>query len=297
MLNIYYILYFSMDKIENKDFENQIKMRYKIGFEKGPISPNAHICENLETEVEASEVSLSSFDLHNDLADIWEADGTLNLRVRDKLLEIADDFWDTVDINWVKPETVIIVGSIANYNWSVFSDIDLHLVVDFKKIHKNKDFVQDYFNEKKKDWNDTHDNLEIMGFPVELYVQDVNAKTESTAIYDLEEDEWVKKPNAEDFEPIGDKRERIKVIASKLMTKIEDYETLFSQTKDLHQIEALGEKIDSLIGKLTEYRKKSLEKNGEMSEGNIVYKCLRRGEYIDKLYELQAQIYDKINSI
>lgn len=281
----------------NEEFKDKIKMEYEVGTEKGPLSPDAHICENLETEVEADDVDLKSFELQTRLSDIWEKDGTLKLAVRDRLLEIADDFWDTIDIDWIEPDGVLLVGSICNYNWSAFSDIDLHLVVDFKEIHKNADFVQDYFNEKKKDWNDTHDELEIMGFPVELYVQDVNAQTESTAIYDLEEDEWVKEPNPDEFEPIGDKKERIKVIASKIMTKIDDMEEYFNLQTDLHKIEMLGEKVNDLLDNIMAYRKKSLAKDGEMSEGNIVYKTLRRGEYLEKLWSMQSKIYDKLNSI
>lgn len=281
----------------NEEFKDKIKMEYEVGTEKGPLTPDAHICENLETEVEADDVDLKSFELQTRLSDIWEKDGTLKLAVRDRLLEIADDFWDTIDIDWIEPDGVLLVGSICNYNWSVFSDIDLHLVVDFKEIHKNADFVQDYFNEKKKDWNNTHDELEIMGFPVELYVQDVNAQTESTAIYDLEEDEWVKEPNPDEFEPIGDKKERIKVIASKIMTKIDDMEEYFNLQTDLHKIEMLGEKVNDLLDNIMAYRKKSLAKDGEMSEGNIVYKTLRRGEYLEKLWSMQSKIYDKLNSI
>ena len=281
----------------NEEFTDKIKMKYEVGTEKGPLAPDAHICENLETEVEADDVDLKSFELQTRLSDIWEEDGTLKLAVRDRLLEIADDFWDTIDIDWIEPDGVLLVGSICNYNWSVFSDIDLHLVVDFKEIHKNADFVQDYFNEKKKDWNNTHDELEIMGFPVELYVQDVNAQTESTAIYDLEEDEWVKEPNPDEFEPIGDKKERIKVIASKIMTKIDDMEEYFNLQTDSHKIEMLGEKVNDLLDNIMAYRKKSLAKDGEMSEGNIVYKTLRRGEYLEKLWSMQSKIYDKLNSI
>jgi len=283
--------------LNNKEFEDNIKMEYKIGFEKGPISPYAHVCENLETEVDADDVDLKSFELQDRLSDIWENDGSLNLKVRDRLLDIADDFWDTIGIDWVEPEGVLLVGSICNYNWSVFSDIDLHLVVDFKKVHKKTDFVQDYFDEKKTDWNNTHEDLEIMGFPVELYVQDINADTESTAIYDLEENKWIKEPSQDEFEPIGNKKEKIKVIASKIMTKIDDMTDYFNSQTDLHKIGKLGEKVQSLLDKIMDYRKKSLAKDGEMSEGNIVYKTLRRGEYLDRLWDLKSKIYDKVNSI
>ena len=106
--------------LNNKEFEDSIKMEYKIGFEKNTISPYAHVCENLETEVDADDVDLNSFELQDRLSDIWEKDGALNLKVRDKLLDIADDFWDTIEIDWVEPEAILLVGSICNYNWSVF---------------------------------------------------------------------------------------------------------------------------------------------------------------------------------
>ena len=108
------------------------------------------------------------------------------------------------------------------------------------------------------DWNNTHENLEIMGFPVELYVQDISADTESTAIYDLEENEWVKEPSQDEFEPIGDKRQKIKVIASKIMTKIDDMTEYFNTQTDSHKIEKLGGSVQSLLDKIMDYRKKYL---------------------------------------
>lgn len=282
--------------LNNKKFEDGIKMEYKIGFEKGPISPNAHVCENIETEVDSSDIDLKSFELQDELADIWESDGSLNLRVRDRLLDIADDFWETVGVSWVKPENILLVGSICNYNWSIFSDIDLHLVVDFSKIHKNMDFVQDYFNEKKTDWNNTHEGLEIMGFPIEIYVQDINAKTDSDAEYDLEDNNWIKKPNHKDFKPIDSNSKRIKVISAKLITKIDDMSSEFKNESDLHKVEVLGKKVDKLLNKIMSFRKDSL-KDGEMSVGNICYKVLRRSEYLDRLWDLKNKIYDKVNSI
>ena len=48
-----------------------------------------------------------------------------------------------------------------------------------KKVDDKTDFVQEYFDAKKNEWNDEHDGLSIYGFPVELYVEDVTAKTTS----------------------------------------------------------------------------------------------------------------------
>ena len=91
--------------------------------------------ENIEDEVKSSEVDLSSFKKKNNLVpSIWKDENTLDSKIRLKLLDIADDFWDYVNISWVEPKGIILTGSICNFNWSEFSDIDLHLIVDFDDI-------------------------------------------------------------------------------------------------------------------------------------------------------------------
>ena len=272
-----------------------MKPDYKLCFEKGGFEPYAHIQqENIECEVDSDDINLKSFRVKNHLEDnIWDGD-ELNLRVRDKLMEIADDFWESCNITWVKPKTVVLTGSICNFNWSSFSDIDVHVVVDFSEIHERKDFVQEYFDEKKNDWNNAHDNLNIFGYPVELYVEDVDAETESNGIYDLWKNEWVKKPD--DIESIGLNKYAIKDIASRIMTKIDDMSDKFNSTEDSYELEKLNEKIVSLRKHIKEMRKEGL-KHGEMGMLNIVYKVIKRSGYMDKLRDLNHEIYDKINSL
>ena len=119
---------------KNKDFTQNDE--YTLGFERSDVSPYAHIqTENIELEVEPEEISLNSFQKKNHLAPkLWN--GTkLDSNARLTLMDIADDFWDFCKIRWVDVEDVILVGSICNFNWSEFSDIDVHLVVDFGKVH------------------------------------------------------------------------------------------------------------------------------------------------------------------
>lgn len=272
-----------------------MKPDYKLCFEKGGFEPYAHIQqENVECEVDSDDINLKSFRVKNHLEDnIWDGD-ELNLRVRDKLMTIADDFWKSCNIKWVKPKTVVVTGSICNFNWSSFSDIDVHVVVDFSEIHERKDFVQEYFDEKKNDWNNAHDNLNIFGYPVELYVEDVDAETESNGIYDLWKNEWVKKPY--DIESIGLNKYAIKDIASRIMTRIDDMSDKFHSTEDSYELEKLNKKIVSLRKHIKEMRKEGL-KHGEMGMLNIVYKVIKRSGYMDKLRDLNHEIYDKINSL
>ena len=131
------------------------------------------------------QISLSSFRPQKVLnPKIWVGD-KINSRVRLRLLDIADDFIDTLNIGWVKIKDIILTGSLANYNWSKYSDFDLHILINFKDVDERTDFVKEYFDAKKNDWNNKHENLKIYGFPVELYVQDTNDTHTESGIYSL----------------------------------------------------------------------------------------------------------------
>lgn len=257
----------------------------------------AVIKENIESEVESNEVKLDSFKKNDSLAKrIWDG-MDLNPRVRLKLLDIADDFWDFTDINWVKPKGIHLTGSICNFNWSDESDIDLHLVVDFSEVDDRKDFVQEYFNSKKNEWNEEHSNLKIFGYPVELYVEDVNAETVSSGIYDLEENKWISEPSKDEIEEIGLDKYEIKSLAAKLMTKIDGLYDEFSATDDDAKLRSIGERADKLLSSIKQMRKDGLSRGGESDPFNVVYKVLRRADYLENLFNLKSELYDKLNSI
>ena len=277
-------------------FEDGVRPQGNMAYESKRRYKN--LIENIDFEVNSSDIDLSSFKKKEDLAPrIWDGDGNLNPRVRLRLLDIADDFWEFVNLTWVKPSGIILTGSICNFNWSKYSDIDLHLIVDFDEIDEKTEFVRDYLDSKKNEWNNEHSELMILGFPVELYVQNLNEMPQSGGIYDLEENEWVKKPNSEDIKPIGLDKFSIKDKAAEIMTIIDDMYTALESTSDLHEIEEIGEDASYLWKKVKKMRKTSLEKNGESGAGNIVYKILRRTEYLNKLWKLSTIIYDRKNSI
>ena len=253
--------------------------------------------ENIESEVEANQVNLDSFKKQKELAPkIWNGD-KLNSRVRLKLLDIADDFWETTDIGWTKPKGIVLMGSICNYNWSKFSDIDLHLQVDFSEIDNKKDFVQEYFNGKKNEWNKEHSKLKIFGFPVELYVEDIDADTNSGGVYDLEENDWIKKPTKDGIKPIGLNKYSIKDKSAKIMTDIDDLYDVFKKTDDDAELRKIGEKARHILDYVKSMRKKGLNRGGESDSFNVIYKVLRRAGYMDMLWNLSSSLYDKLNSI
>jgi hypothetical protein len=55
--------------------------------------------------------------------------------------------------------------------------------------------------------------------------------------------------------------------------------------------------IDSFKEKLKKYRSSGLEKDGEFSYENLVFKFLRRNGYIDKLFNFKNKLMDKNLSI
>jgi len=60
--------------------------------------------------------------------------------------------------------------------------------------------------------------------------------------------------------------------------------------------EAYGE-ADRLMGKLRRYRQCGLETGGEYSVENLVFKTLRKNEYLKKLSDLKKHVYDKLMSV
>ena len=257
-----------------------------------------HVDENIEYEVDSSEVDLSTFKKKDELAPKLWSDGELDSRIRLKLLDIADDFWKFVNLTWVKPKGIILTGSICNFNWSDKSDIDLHLIADFDEIDEKTEFVKAYLDSKKNEWNDKHEDLRIYGFPVELYVQNVGEMPESGGIYDLEENDWIKEPSEDGIEDVvGSKGDKVRDKAAKIMTIIDDMYNALYDTDDPHQVEMIGDDASYLWKKVKAMRKDSLEKSGENGVGNIVYKVLRRTGYLDKLFDLSNIVYDRVNSI
>ena len=116
--------------------------------------------------------------------------------VRKKLIEIAENFIDFLGVD-VDVEDITMTGSLSNYNWSSFSDIDLHIIVDFDSIDIDDDLLRQLFNSKKTIWNSTHD-VEVYGFEVEVYVQNQSEPHFATGVYSIMYDEWINEPQQEE---------------------------------------------------------------------------------------------------
>jgi predicted nucleotidyltransferase len=183
-------------------------------------------------------------------------------------------------------EDIVLTGSLANFNWSEFSDFDLHIIVDFEQYEDESDLYKELYNLKKQVFNDKH-NIKIFGYDVELYAQDSEEPHFATGVYSVMNDEWVTNPKKVDIE----------IDRNVLEKKIKNWTEKIDKVVDSEQSEDDVKLIDSIKEKLKEYRKSGLEKEGELSYENLVFKFLRRSGHIEKLFDISNKAVDKELSI
>lgn len=253
-----------------------------------------YLLNNLSIEeVNADEINLSSFKNKNELNPLFFPNKMLNSRIRLRLLDIADDFYRTLDIEWVEVKDILFVGSLVNFNWSRYSDIDMHIVISYKDVNEDVGIVEKYLLAKKNEWNTDHENLKIYGFPIEVFVEDINGDKQSNGIYSILHNKWIKEPSK--LPNINMSKYHIKDISARIMNKIDDLSDYFVNNEDLD--DTYIKKVGNLWNKIKGMRKIGLSREGETAWENIVFKVLRRSGYLDKLYSLKVNVYDKDKSI
>lgn len=227
----------------------------------------------------------SFFSKNNLNPKVWNDDDSLKSDVRDKLLEIAAEFVEFLSVPIVV-EDIIFTGSLANFNWSEFSDVDLHVVADFSQFDEDLlELYQELFKVKKTMFNSDHD-IKIFGYEVELYVQNESEAHFSTGVYSVLNDEWIQKPQKED------KKIDTEILRDKInnwMSKID----MVINNSSIENVEESKEYIKNIKEKLKKYRSSGLKKEGEYSYENLVFKYLRRNGYIDKLFKLENDLLDQ----
>lgn len=218
---------------------------------------------------------------------LWENE-KLYPAISKRLLEIADDFAAEHEIEKSQISDITLTGSLANYNWTELSDIDLHLIIDFNNIGSDKELLTDYFKLAKSAWNNNHD-IQLCGHEVEIYVQDVAEKHYSSGVYSLLHDEWLAKPSERptdvpDEKQVDDKAERY-------ISEIDNLEKWAENGDDITDL------VRDIKEKIRTMRKSGLMQGGEYSLENLVFKKLRNDGYLHKLNKLSKVAYDTKMSI
>ena len=237
---------------------------------------------------------------HQNLNKALWADDKLNPEVKEKLLEIAQQFIDKTQGADAEIKDVTFTGSLANYNYSMLSDIDLHILIDFKELNDDAILVKDYFNAVKALWNYLHD-IRIKGYEVEVYVQDAGfvgppelsqAREEhiSSGVYSLLNDKWLKIPLKNKGEIDDDS---ITKKADSLVDQIDRALALMDEDK----YEEAYDRAIKIRNKIKKFRQAGLETAGEYSVENLAFKTLRNNGYLGKLSNLKREAYDAMMSL
>ena len=206
---------------------------------------------------------------------LWTKDNELKQEVAEKLEEITQAFIEYLDIPLDAIEDVIITGSSANYNYTPQSDLDLHLRVDYDKVHEDCPIVEGYLWSMKAAFNKDHD-ISIYGVPVEVYAENVDIPAVSNGVYSLADDKWIKFP------------EKIPPTDNDLAVQAK-----FNELKEASERIEDSEVAEELLDKIYAMRKAGLADVGEFSTENMAFKMLRNEGIIDKLKQMKKEKIDK----
>jgi len=272
-------------KSQNKRFKKAI-------LDKGGIPNTAPYTKkrpmNPKSGLGPLEENMEDFEIHDELDPTFWQNNQLDAEVRAKLLAIALDFYEKLELPAPLLD-ITLTGSEANYNYSSKSDLDLHIVINYSDVDDNIKLVKDFLTLAKVNWNRNHEIM-MLGHEVEIYVQNINEPHHSTGVYSLLNGRWIIEPIKKQFD----------INEQDVENKARGIENLIEMILELElkskYEEAYGE-ADRLMDKIRRYRQCGLESGGEYSVENLVFKTLRKNDYLKKLSDLKKDAYDKLMSV
>jgi len=230
---------------------------------------------------------IKSFKIQDELnPEIWFLDGDvykMKPEIRSALLEVVEDYSDFTKLE-LDVEDITLTGSLSNFNWSKFSDVDLHIIIDFPGGPNS--LFKKYLDSRRIIWNSLRD-VTIKGFDVEVYAQDSSEPHFASGVYSILYNDWIVEPS---------KAEDIIIDTSKLLSKAKDWmEKIDMIEVDSERKEPLVvlRDIEKLKNKIKKYRGSGLKDKGEYSYENLVFKFLRRNDYLKKINDVRNTLIDK----
>ena len=212
-------------------------------------------------------------------------------QVRNKLIQSSKDFLeemtrDMTDQNIdLVVKDIMLVGSNASYNYSDFSDLDIHILYDTENLGDNlsKFFAKEYLEAFRRLFNQSHD-IKIYDLPVEFYAEDINSNGVYNGRYSILNDAWIQFPD----------KNRVEINSTEVEAKYSLYKSDIDSC-----ISATGgyETAIDLYKKLFKMRRTALQSGGEFCTENLAFKRLRNDGSITKLRDYIRNEHDKELSV
>ena len=262
-------------------------------FKKAKVSFKGKGFNDIPAPALEEEVEPESFEMNEELQpEIWRAK-QMWPEVRERLLAITEDFIEESledEIGKVNVHDIRLTGSLANYNWSKYSDVDLHLVVDFAEIDEDAELVKGFLDAVRARWNSRHE-IDIYGFEVEIYVENVGDTHHSSGVYSVLNDAWIVEPDPKEVDVDF-------ITARRKSDDIETTANLIDRMVQQGKLAASLKSIERLKAKIRRMRQAGLESpHREFSAENIAFKILRRNGTLDRLSQLRYDAYDRHMSL
>jgi hypothetical protein len=202
---------------------------------------------------------------------LWDGD-TLKDDVRSALLKIGEHFEKFIGVD-LPVVDYTVTGSNANYTWNRYSDLDLHLIVRGEVSEEQREL----YTAKKGLYSEQH-TITVKGIPVECYVQSMEEPHHSTGVFSVGRNKWLEEPK-------------------KIKPDIDDVALVKKREALLHDATQalLDPRLDQLQRvkeRITTMRRAGLERAGEWSTENLVFKDLRNLGVIDQLANKIRELED-----
>lgn len=218
---------------------------------------------------------------------LWSGD-ELDQEVENHLMLITKQFVESLKVPDAAIKDYAFTGSNANYNWTKYSDIDIHVMIDYSQLCADgacQLSTEDCLMAKKSLWNDRHE-VTIKGHPVEVYASNAeHSLVQDAGCYSLLRREWIKKP---EWREVKLDSATIRAKADELAKEID--QIVGSKTTDV-------DTIQEITDKLWKYRQSGISRGGEFSVENLVFKALRNNGYVQKIRDYAVRATDRSLSL
>jgi predicted nucleotidyltransferase len=243
---------------------------------------------DVKEQLEVATALTEAVEKHDALnSKLFTKEEVLKDKVRDKMLEIVDEFLADLkeqDIK-IKVDDILMIGSNASYNYTKDSDIDLHILANAKAADYDKEIAAALYGAYRTIFNKNLD-ITLYDIPLEIFVETEDSARVSNGVYSVKKNKWIKKPEEQEI-PDYDKKALDTLVdkwESKCKQLIEDIKA--DKLKDEKKVVKL---LEDIYEKL---RKKGISK-GEYSIENLAFKELRNKGYLDQLKDYKNELTSK----